>query len=187
MFSFSSRTGLAAGFTLVEVVVTLAIMGILTVAIAVAFPTLRSEQKLLLAQQRLEALLRDAGQRALNEDRDSACVDRYPGDDSAAATKRRRCSDVGVAVTDQSALLFADIDGNKSYSASQDYVIEAAETLPATVHPTYYFVAIGTPPQLELYGNGALLDDQHPATLTLTVGRATRRLGISSFGKVQQR
>ena len=55
------------GFTLIELVVVVAIMGIMSVALAVAYPHARAEQKLTLAEQTLQAALRNAEQAAINE------------------------------------------------------------------------------------------------------------------------
>ncbi len=175
------------GFMLIELVVTLAIVGIVTTLIAVAFPALRERQALLLAQQRFEALLREAQQRALNEDRPEACVQLFPGTDERALASQKRCSDVGVHIAGRAATLFADVDGNKAFSPARDFIIHDVEVLPASFTPTLAVVVVGRPPQLELYGNGVVLTDQHPLPVTVQSGTATSQLTISSFGKVAAR
>lgn len=175
-----------SGFTLVETVVTMAIIGIVTTIIAVAFPVMRHRQGLLLGAQRLEALLRETQQLALNEDRAPACTDQFLGDDESASRARQRCSDVGLLVEGTTVTLFADTDGSKTYSRSRDFRLRDPETLPAAVTGSHTFVSLASPPQLWLYADGVLLDDQHPATLQLTFRQASTMLLVRPLGKVEQ-
>lgn len=173
------------GFALIEVVVTMTIIGILTAILAVAFPVARQQQALQLAQQRIEALLREAQLQTLNEERAQDCRALFTGTDALSQARQRRCSDVGLYLQGRQVRLFADTDGDKIY-ATTDFQIRPPEELPAEVVGTTSLVFNAAPPHLELYGNGLLIDDQHPLSLTLHLSRADAALLVRPFGKVEQ-
>lgn len=176
-----------SGFTLIEMVVSIAIIGILTTMIAVGYPAVRDRQTLQRAHQQLEVLVREAAQQTLNEERAAACRDRFPGDALAAVTSRRRCSDVGIHIQGATATLFADLDGNKAYSVNRDYNIRDPIALPAPVTEAATIVFNASPPYLTLYGNASLVDDQHPFEVVLQLHGGTNVLVIRPYGKVEQR
>lgn len=164
------------GFTLFEVMVTISIIGILTVMTGRAFPIARNNQSLRLAEQQLQASLREAQQLALYEDRNDDCVAR-PGDDSL-------CSDIGVHLAGNVLTMFADIDADGVYSNdTTDFRISTA-SLPSgvtvTTTPSYLFR--GDPPTVELFVNNRPENDR--ANLTLEAGNITANYEIHSYGQV---
>lgn len=162
------------GFTLLELVVVVAIFGILTALLARAFPAVRDTQRLTLAEQELQSLVREAQRRALNEERDEACEQR--------ASEPARCSDVGLRFSNNTVTMFADIDGNNEFGNSNDYMLPGkATTLPAGARVTAPRTLIfrGIPPNIKLYANGG---ETITTTVTLAAGKFTSVVEVSRYG-----
>lgn len=176
-----------SGFTLIEIVVTVSIIGIITTMVAVGYPALRDRQILQRTHQQLELLVREATRQTLNEERAPACRDQFPDNTPDAVSRRRRCSDVGLHLEGVTATLFADLDANKAYSAVADYEIRDPVVLPAPVTQEQTMVFNATPPYLTMYGNAIPLDDQHPLELTFQLRGRTTTLVVRPYGKVEQR
>ncbi|MDP3997556.1 MAG: type II secretion system protein [bacterium] len=164
------------GFVLIELVVTLVIFSILASIIATAYPTARDRHALTNAEQEIQSLLRTAGQRAVNEERDQACLDQF---DNA-----KTCSDVGLAFDGNAAIMFADIDGNYEYTSS-DYKILSSQ-LPQQITtvqaPVFVFIAI--PPTLSLSANAVAVTDNQPAAITLTTQHSQAILNVLPYGQI---
>lgn len=175
------------GFSLIEIVVTIAIIGILTTMVAAGYPAVRNRHTMQRAQQQMELLLREAQQQTLNEERAKACRDLSPRDTEGDIVARRRCSDVGIHLQGTTAILFADLNSDKAYSANRDYQIRDPETLPATVVPNQTIVFNATPPHLTMYGNGGIVDGQHPLEVTFQLHNDTSTLLLRPFGKIEQK
>ena len=172
-----------AGFTLIEVVVTMAILSALVTLLTVGYPTTRDNQALQLAQQQLQFLVRDAQQQALNEEREEECLNQFSPDDA----EQRRCSDVGLSFRDQIVIMFADTSGDDliyDAGAGGDYVITSQE-LSATVASQDSLLFIAQPPTIRLLVNGAELVGE-PARLTLTAGEQKANLVIGKYGQVER-
>ncbi|MEX1997890.1 MAG: prepilin-type N-terminal cleavage/methylation domain-containing protein [Candidatus Andersenbacteria bacterium] len=170
----------SSGFTLLEVVVTVVIIGIMITILTVAFPSTRDSQALLLAQQKIEFTLRDAQKRALQEERDPDCLLDNPGEPA-------RCSDVGVFIDGQTLLLFADTGddaADQQYSPGIDYVIQQEE-LPAGVVATgdKSFLFLGQPPTIELLVDGAV---KNPGRFELKLGTTIVRLAVYPYGQLER-
>ncbi len=173
----------SSGFTLIEIVVSVVIVSTLAAIIAVAFPSARDQQRLGLTQQEIQLRLREARQRALNEDRPSECLLRYADDD---LKHRRRCSDIGVYVAGQELTLYADTSGDGSYSAAGDYVLSAA-TLPASVVSSgvQSFQFIAAPPTIGLFVDGREVTDASEP-LRLRTGSTESTFVVTAAGELQR-
>ena len=164
------------GFTLIEVVVTTAIISLLVSIIAVGAPVVRTHQRLILAQQQIESMLQDAEQRAFNEDRSADCLARF----AVSEPERKRCSDIGLYVKDNDAALFADLDGDGTRSAG-DFVVRS-ETLAQNVKAQgeNSFLFLGTPPHVSLIVNRS----QSEGTLVLRSEQQQLKLHVGAYGKI---
>lgn len=169
------------GFTLIEIVIVVVIVALLSAIIVLGFPTARDRQHLRLAEQAVQAAVRDAQNRALNELRDEECLDRQ------VPETFRHCSDVGIAFTDSGLRMFADTDdpdGNE-YSAA-DYHISTIP-LPGTARVvTDRSIAALlweiSPPTVTLYADGVIVTDQ--AAVVLASREARRTVAVQSYGHV---
>ena len=152
------------GYTLLEVVVGIGIISLVATLLAVGYPSTRDAQELLLAEQQLQSLVRDAQERALNEERLPDCLATVAEEDS------KLCSDSGVALRGQVITLFADTAGaDQRFTAGLDFVL-AEVALPGGVTAVDLdLVWLGVPPTTTLYANGLpVLDDAAPAAVTLS-------------------
>ncbi len=185
-----------SGFTLIESLVVVSIIGILTSMSLVAIPGIRAHQQLVADTESIRALLLDAKQRTLNQVRPEDCL-RFPGIDLDDPV-RTSCSDVGVALdgTTQEIIQFADTNtlGLHTYNAerpgvagSGDHVITRARLsskIEAGSATSLLFV--GVPPSAELYKDGdKLVGGEHFASITLTATNGSQRtIKVYSFGTV---
>lgn len=170
------------GFTLVEMVIVIAIMTILTAVILTALPKARGDQLLKSDIIQLHTLLAAAAQRSLNEIRTPECLT-IAGEDE---TLQRRCSDIGVAVVETRRILFADLDGDKQYSVSGDFDIETenAASSPADEMP-FSVVFAAVPPTVTTYANGDIVGAGQVVPLTLAADNTSRDLTIGPYGIVE--
>jgi len=184
------------GYTLFEVVVVIAIIGILTVVTARAYPAARSSQSLRLAEQQLQSTLREAQQRAINEERETDCLAIARTVDEPNTThEQRQCSDIGVYVDGQALIMFADTDlgpddeptGDFEYTPGLDLELKTLP-LPSGVsvridpRSSRSFVFKGIPPRVELYVDGALYEE--PGVVLLESTGAAATLQVLSHGQV---
>lgn len=159
--------------------VTISIIGILTVMTGRAFPIARNNQSLRLAEQQIQAALREAQQMALYEERVQECTDLLPSDD-------KLCSDVGIYLAGNELKMFADINADGLYSTSNpnDNFQISTSALPSgvtvTTTPSYLFR--GDPPTVELFVDNRLENDR--VNLTLQAGNITANYEIHSYGQV---
>lgn len=164
------------GFTLLEVLVTLVIVGILLALTTRGLPLLRQHQQLMVAIQQIQSVVREAQQRAFNETREPLCVS------DARASEPNVCSDVGLSFVGSALTMYADLDQTGSFSAAGDYVIQQQQ-LPAGVTSTVAneLVFVGSPPELELKVDGVALPQ---GQVTLQVRQLTTTVQISRYGHV---
>lgn len=178
------------GFTLVEMVVVVAIMAILGLAVALAYPHARAEQKLTLAEQTLQAALRGAQQSAINEERDPDCLAALP-----SGMPPERCSDTGIVLCpgDPTMIIFADIvdpdDNNFDCRARNDFIVAEIPfpdgVLVEPSNPPTILLFQGTPPTIHLFSNVGEITNFEP--VTLRIGNITRELNVGSYGQVERR
>lgn len=167
------------GFTLIETLVTITMITILTFLTVTAFPIVRANQRLQNDIYELRALFADAQQRAVNEVRDEACLERLGGN-----TKESVCSNVGVVLAERQFIEFADIDGNRIFSradyeiATRNHASDIAEA--GDVNLSVVFEA--TPPSTFTFINNDPLGPTSSRGFGLKSGVAERRLRIKQFG-----
>lgn len=175
-----------SGFTLLEMVITVSILVTVTVLVAVAWPKVREEQALLLAREQLQTFFHQAQQAALNEQRPAACLERVGG----KPEQQRRCSDVGVVITQATVRLFADTTGDNNQYNPGDFIL-VEQTLPLSVvgagDGSQSFLFRDTPPLLNLFGpRGEQVTAQKPAQLRLRAGRRVVTYIVRPYGQLEQ-
>ncbi len=175
------------GFTLIELLVVIFIMSALSIFIVVAYPNVRAEQKLTLAEQTLQAALRAAQQGAINEERPDECVE------VVSVELAKRCSDTGVVLNPaaSSMIIFADISDDprtNTFDEGEDFVVSEV-TFPEGVvvepsEPQTVLIFEGKPPTIQLYSGTQEVTSFIP--ITLRAGNATRQLQVGSYGQVER-
>lgn len=166
------------GFTLLEVLVTLAIITIVTFLAATAFSIIREREALIHARQQISSIVRAAQTQALNEQRHPACLAEV--EDSPLAAKQ--CSDIGVFLQGEKVIVFADTNDNNQYDDQDFRESESSLPRPVTVLGTISIVIEATPPNVVLWHNGRVVPAGNQISLTLRAGRRTVPLSISSYG-----
>ncbi len=163
------------GFTLIETVVIITIIGIITTAVATAVPIARSNQNVVSDIETIRAEVQDATRRALNENRPQECLD--------VAGEERRCSNVGVHLKGSTMTLFADLDQNHQFS-STDFTYEV-KTLRSSVVSEEVFVFEATPPNIILFSFGRIVTADNPGSFTLVSGNQSRTMTVLPYGQIQ--
>lgn len=166
------------GFTLVEAVVTIAILSIITTIVLAAFPQVRDHQTLIAAEQQLRSYIRQAEQASFNQIRPEDCTNTLPEEDHGL------CSDTGIAIRGSEVILFADtLQKDVNQYEQGDYVYNTL-TLPsparALAERTLLFEA--DPPGIILYVDGV---NQSPGRVELMAGSRSKLLTIHRYGQVE--
>ncbi len=177
------ETGNEQGFTLVEALVIIAIIGILSALSLQALPAARSNQQLTTDTEQIRALLLDAKERALNQVRPDQCL---PMADMASVN-RASCSDVGIAlpINTNKVIEFADTNSNNTYDSS-DYVIATftITAAPGTGSVTSLLFR-SNPPSVFLYKDTKLMGPTDTAMIYLNgYGSMKRNLTVHSYGTI---
>lgn len=142
----------AAGFTLIEVIVAVVVVGILTALVASGLPSARDSERIILAEQEFQSRLGEARQRSLNEDRSEECLQQFAEMDLEG---RQRCSDIGVQIDNRTLTVYADTNGDLAYSPAADYIITATTlAAAATTDSAKNFQFVAIPPTLQLFVDG---------------------------------
>ena len=170
------------GFTLIEMVIVIAMMSALTGVVVTGLPAARTSQLLEGDIQRLRSVLSQAQQRALNEIRDQECLDQAGAD----IDNQRYCSDVGVAILNQRLVMFADLNGDQDYTEGVDYLIEEQEQASSVVGETQTIVFAVDPPTVITYANAAILSAAELVEVTIRVGQQDRQLSIGPYGIIHE-
>ncbi len=173
-----------AGFLLIESIVIVVIISMLTSLLMVALPAVRHNQRLNDDSQKIQALLRDAQQRAVNEVRPPPCLERAGADQE----QQRRCSNVGIALKEKSAVLFSDSDGDRLYTPQTDYLIEqySLSASAAATGEWRAFVFEAAPPTVMLFANNTIVTAVAPATIQLQSANYVRQWTILPFGLMEE-
>lgn len=177
----------AAGYTLLEMVVVIAVIGIASSMLLRGYPVLRAQQQLKIAEQQIQSTLREAQALALNEAREDNCKNRFPNDEA----QQRFCSDIGVKLEGDTITLFADLDFNDQYNQAIDYLIREASLTSnggAGVVTATTVVFRARPPKVWLSVNENNKDGDQAGESTHTIevqsGRSAAILNVGSFGQV---
>lgn len=170
-----------AGFTLLEVLVTLTIVTVVTYLVTSAFPVVRDEETLTHASQQLISTLRAAQTQALDEQRSPDCLT-HVGEGPRLA---KLCSDVGVLIRGGELLTFADTNDNNQFD-ERDFPLHT-NSLPAPVVVTspVSLVIEATPPNVSLYVNGLGIQPAGTATVTLHSRGRTKSVTVTAYGVVE--
>ena len=168
------------GYTLLEVVVGIGIISLVATLLAVGYPSTRDTQELLVAQQRFEALLRDAQQQARNEERSPDCLA------SVSEEDRNVCSDIGLALRGQVMTLFADTVGaDQRYTPGADFILTEQQLPEGVTVADLDLVWLSVPPTTTLYADGAaVVDDTAPQEVTLRYRSHSLTVAVFPFGYV---
>jgi prepilin-type N-terminal cleavage/methylation domain-containing protein len=167
------------GFSLIEVTVTVVIVGIFSLMAARAYPVWRERQHIIEARQVIQSELRAAQQQAIQEIRSPDCL-------AGAATydEERHCSDIGLwfEAGQSSITVYADTAESDSNTYNTgDYVIKTL-SLPGglRVKENKSFLFEAVPPSVTLF---------HPGSLVLTSGGASVNdiaFNIGPYGQVEE-
>ena len=181
-----------SGYTLIEVVVVLVVIGVLTLITARAYPAARSNQALRLAEQQIQSAFRDAQELAINEHRSHDCLDAAAAD---ALLDQRQCSDIGIYVAGNDLVWFADTDhgpdddlgGDKEYTEGVDIILKTLP-LPNGVNVVAgeghneSFLFEGIPPAVTLRIDSEPFDE--PGQVFIQAEDAEARLEVGAHGQV---
>lgn len=178
-----------SGYTLLEVVVTVVILGIMAALLARGYPAWRSHQQLIQAEQIIQNAFRDAQQQALQEIRDEDCVIQFTDYDS-----QRHCSDIGLWMEAGSHEIkyFADTHDpdNDTYSAD-DHIISSIQISPSLTfseNRSFVFQSIG-PSQMLYFGDpGIQVIGAHSAVVALSQEPGSRMItfNVGPYGQVSR-
>lgn len=171
-----------SGYTIIEVITSVVIFGIMTALVARGYPAWRSHQQLVQGEQIVQNAFRDAQQQALQEIRDEDCVHTAPSYDVL-----RLCSDIGLWMEAGKGeiIYFADTNNpdENEYDSGDFYI--RSETVPSSItfkeNRSFVFQSLGPAqklysgqPGLEVTGNspGSIILSQEPGAniLNYTVG-----------------
>lgn len=178
-------TDSAGGFTLLEILVSVVIVSVLTTIITVGFRVSRDNQRIVLAKQELEALIRDTQKRAFNEEREERCLRSLP---ESALDRRRRCADVGIVLEGNRVTQFADTHGEigDRFFTTGDYTVTTlplASSQGVSIGEKTTLLFKGVPPTIELLVNGRVITA--PVELVLRSGTATKTLLLHPYGQLE--
>lgn len=171
------------GFSLIESLVIVSIMGILTGLALQAFPSVRAHQQLVADTEQIRSLLLDAKQRTLNQVRPEDCKP-IPGDQESK--ERASCSDVGISFQDGEIVQFADTTEDNVYSFSDYSVVKMPlSTKVKNTSTAFTLLFKSTPPSLDFYVDGRLIGEGETRTIILQADNGTERtLTIHPFGTI---
>lgn len=180
-----------SGFTLIEVVVTLGIMGLSSLLIVPAFPLLRDRQQQLVAVREFKSLMRQAQQMSLNAQSSPECLQHIGIAEADVFNKESRvCAQTGLAVKDSEYYLFIDASNDKQFSGAVSDIVVARGVLGGEVavigSDWRTFLFVPAPPLTTLYVDGAPLSPRMPATVALRQGSHVVTLQIYSSGVVER-
>jgi prepilin-type N-terminal cleavage/methylation domain-containing protein len=166
------------GMTLIEIVVSVAIISVISALVLNALPTIRNQQQLRAATQQIQNQLRAAQQNDLNETRSPDCLQRV-GEDKE---KQRRCSDVGVAIRQNKIVQFADTEDDNTLSNSGDVILSQEEISSAVIVPNRTWLFEATPPTILLRIDGKVQQVGQPNTTIISAGALKATFEVSTYG-----
>lgn len=167
-----------AGFSLIESLIVVSIITIMTSLAMHALPIARSNQQLIADTEQIRALLLDAKERAVNQVRPDACLNKI----EKASKDRAVCSDVGIAFVGNQLIEFADVNQDNKYSNGDYKIVQYALT---NAPGDNSFVFESVPPQVYLHtlGNSTPMGPSETIQIKLTgYGSLSRTLVIHSYG-----
>ncbi len=178
------------GFSLIESLVVISIIGILTGMSTVAIPALRAHQELVADTESIRALLLDAKQRTLNQVRPEGCLPDLSSED----INRAGCSDVGVAIVGGEIIEFSNTNtagtGLYKYNVTGtfgDHIIVKSKLASKLVSGSVQsLLFMGVPPSVKLYKDGLEFSSaSDTALINLTSSNGTtRKIKVYSFGTI---
>lgn len=178
---------MSAGFTLIEIVVVIVIIGVISASLTVAYPNVRDWQKLKLAEQQLQASLREAQQAAINEERSAACLASF----SSNPALQKHCSNIGVTVAGGELIMFADTSNLPANEWEHGHDIEIKRiafpdgvTVEAGSSTATTFVFEATPPTVTLFVGSTPVAAPH--TVTLQAGATAATFTVHAYGQVER-
>ncbi len=179
--NYASSEEKSRGFSLIESLIVISIVGMVTTMSLQAFPAIRAHQQLISDTEQIRSLLLDSKQRALNQVRPEDCMPDLP----VESKDRAVCSDVGIAFVNNELIQFADTVGeNRDYDPS-DYVIVKFPLSTKLEGITASLLFTSLPPSVALHANGVALGPNESATIELHApGGKERMLIIRPFGTI---
>lgn len=174
-----------SGFSLIESLVVVSLIGILTGMSMVAIPALRAHQQIATDTESIRAMLLDAKQRTLNQVRPENCLPGLDPEDVGRAT----CSDTGIALQGGEIIEYANTAAVSAQRYnSGDYVITRSKLSSAIdTGSAASILFVGVPPSAVMYKDGTALTGSNPYTdIKLISSNGTKRtLRVYSFGTLE--
>lgn len=170
----------SAGFTLIEVVVSIAVVSVVATMIATAYPVVRQAQQLDAAEQQIQAALYEARDMAFNEERDQKCLDQADVEKGMLA---KYCSDVGVKFDRDKLILFADSDNSETFAVGSDFIIKTIALTGGV------YIEVPTPDTEIFYGEPPSLR-MEPGVgpeFKIVAATSTRAIFVDSLGRVERK
>lgn len=164
--------------TLIEIVVSIAIISTISLLLLSAIPLIRSQQQLRVAASQIQSSLRVAQQAAFNEARPPACLE-GAGEDKE---KQRRCSDIGIAIRAGEIIQFADTQADNTFSKSGDYVISRDKFPAAVTVPDKTWLFEASPPTITLTVDGITQAANKPASIVIKASSLTATVQVFAYG-----
>ncbi len=164
--------------TLIEIVVSIAIISTISLLLLSAIPLIRSQQQLRVAAAQIQSTLRVAQQSAFNESRPAACLESV-GEDKE---KQRRCSDIGIAIRSGEIIQFADTQSDNTFSKNGDYVISRDRFPTAVTVPDKTWIFKASPPTIILIVDGITQPADKPASFTIKASSLTATIQVFAYG-----
>lgn len=185
------------GYTLIEIVVTVIIMGLLTTMGARGYNDYRDSNRLKMAEQMIQAAAREALQTATNEDREHACINQAgkplcveysqslnSGWSSTAYQPDKMCSDIGIVTkeNEKEIIFVADVNGEEANDIQNDNKdcifkrVNLPEGVTFTTSTSYLF-EVSPPASVTMYPG---------ANIKLKAGSKEIELKVSKYGQVER-
>lgn len=172
----------SSGFTLLEIVVVVGIISAVTAYASIAYPSVRQQQKIIMAEQILQSTMRETQQKAINEERNPDCIT-----EQAGSADKKHCSDLGLYFDGSKIVLFANTnlsDDNKY--ESDDYNKLGTVSLPdgVTISGLHSLLFKATPPSVKMYADGQPIHTT--TTATIQIGDNSEKVTLGPYGQVSK-
>lgn len=166
------------GFTLLEMMVTVAIIGIFSAFSLAAYPQLRANQLFSLTEQQLQSQLSAASASTFNGELNQDCVD--------AAEDVSSCDQYGVTLLENRAIVFVDGNDSKAFEEGDFVVSEIILSESLEIQDWEDVVFVRSLPRLQLLVAASEVesDTDESAVFSLNLNEQSRSFRILPLGSI---